>query len=151
MAWIDAHCHPQLIEADLRTAKLESWKQHWLLACSTNLNDYQEINTLTERYPRLITCIGWHPWQITEQLHPANCNHIIQKIADVATLTRCPIGEIGLDFHPKWRSTQNTQIYLFEHLCQIAFDLDLPVIVHCVRAHHEILRILKKMPTLASS
>ena len=57
-----------------------------------------------------------------------------------------PIGEVGLDWHPKWKATRHAQIEVFERFMTIAEELNRPVVVHCVRAHHEILRLLKRHP-----
>ena len=135
MVWIDAHCHPLLSDADSRQNKLDSWQNNWLLACSTSIEEFQELELEAKSHPQIIPCIGWHPWNIN-------------TIGVIAEQTRYPIGEIGLDFHPRWRKTEEVQVQVFEQICKMAIDLNLPVIVHSVKAHHVILRILKKFQNL---
>ena len=53
-------------------------------------------------------------------------------------------GEIGLDFYRGYSSRED-QLGIFEPQLKIAFDLNLPVIIHDREAHSEVLRILKKI------
>ena len=54
------------------------------------------------------------------------------------------IGEIGFDFH--WmKSTEEEQIHAFEKQLELAFELSLPVVIHCFGESAEIAKIYVDM------
>lgn len=125
-----------------------SWTGHSLLACSTGLNDIAELQRLEQQHPQIQTCMGWHPWMISPTLSLLDITQICIQIANHIEHTHTPIGEIGMDLHPKWRSTIDHQRHVLIYLLDLAAQLQRPVILHIVRAHHEILRILRSYPSV---
>ncbi|WP_240778855.1 TatD family hydrolase [Shewanella sp. SNU WT4] len=90
--------------------------------------------------------LGIHPWYVQgelelqcQQLHglieqglAANCKAQGAKLV--------AIGEIGLD---KLKGSLDSQIPWLDKQLLMAQEFKLPVIVHCVRAHHQLLPMLK--------
>ncbi|VFP88055.1 TatD family hydrolase [Candidatus Erwinia haradaeae] len=52
------------------------------------------------------------------------------------------IGECGLDFHRNF-SEPKQQIYVFQSQLELAVELNLPVFLHCRKAHNSFMSILK--------
>jgi TatD DNase family protein len=104
-----------------------------------DLESSQASLDLAEGYPEVFAAIGFHP----------NCT---ARLGDgdlplLAELSRHPkvvaIGEIGLDFYRDW-SPQQIQLEALQRQLELAEELDLPVILHCRRAHEELLQVLTR-------
>jgi TatD DNase family protein len=81
---------------------------------------------------------GIHPWYIPKQ----NAKWHLQFLDKILLHEKClVIGECGLDFHIKTDHAVQTEI--FEHQLQLAHQHQKPVIIHCVKAFHELIRIKK--------
>ncbi|MCD7962811.1 MAG: TatD family hydrolase [Rikenellaceae bacterium] len=81
-------------------------------------------------------------------IHPRNTNNATDSdlsIFENKTDNLLAIGEIGLDFSIKTLDKEK-QLYWFEKQLRIATELQLPVIIHCVKAYYEVIRLLKKYP-----
>lgn len=81
-------------------------------------------------------------------IHPWNTNNATDSdlsIFENKTDNLLAIGEIGLDFSIKTLDKEK-QLYWFEKQLRIATELQLPVIIHCVKAYYEVIRLLKKYP-----
>ncbi len=78
--------------------------------------------------------IGIHPWDLHKDYDFSNTNN------------KClMIGETGLDRSDQFKDTIELQkISLLFHF-QLAEKFNLPIVIHCVRAHSDLLGILKKI------
>lgn len=81
--------------------------------------------------------VGLHPWNVTQ-----NWRHDMQQVEEKAEMKNCiAIGEVGLDALVGDISMQKKA---FERQVEISQRIDLPVIIHCVRLHEQILSIRKQ-------
>ena len=114
--------------------------------------------------PKIYYALGLHPWWIDAALE-ANCikchddnlwdvssigNVIVERINESVKLnavdsmnkTQCvAIGECGLDRNINVPMALQQQV--FESQLKLAAELELPIIVHSVKAHNDVLRALK--------
>lgn len=82
--------------------------------------------------------LGLHPWFIEEQ----DCGQALRKIAAVLhDKNMLAIGECGLD--KLTTAPMSLQASLFEAQLQLAESVSKPVMIHCVRAFNELIRIKK--------
>lgn len=96
-----------------------------------------QLDSVLERYPRV--SVGLHPWSIGTVNPEAQIGRI-ERLADNPAVWA--IGECGLD---KLIATPlQDQEPLFRRQIEIAEGVGKPLIVHCVRAHEELLRLLKQ-------
>ena len=142
----NAHCHPQFLDPKSISSILETWKDNPVIASSTHYGDVHTVLHIAQEYSHVLPTIGWHPWYIPKDITRTDVDSIMIKFKSAIMNNTLPIGEIGLDWHPKWRDTKEWQLEIFERFLQLANEFQRPVVVHCVRAHHEILRLLKKYP-----
>ena len=83
--------------------------------------------------------IGIHPWQLTEENAKEQWNSLQNNLKDKRIIA---IGEAGLD---KLKGpSMELQTIIFQKEIELAESLELPMIIHCVRAHNELLQLKKK-------
>ena len=123
-----------------------SWKGNPVIASSTHYGDVHTVLQIAREYSHVLPTIGWHPWYISKDITATEIDSIMLKFKSLIMSNDLPIGEVGLDWHPKWSDTREWQLEIFERFLQFAKEFKRPIVVHCVRAHHEILRLLKKYP-----
>lgn len=81
--------------------------------------------------------IGLHPWDIQQHFQLS-----LDQILVTANHKNCiAIGECGLDYFIK--TDKNLQTEIFNYQLDIAEKLNKPVIVHCVRAYHDLFPLIK--------
>lgn len=101
-------------------------------------------NDFAERPTNRFVSAGLHPWDI------GKCNHLqaIETLHEwCSTGIISAIGEIGLDHCTE--ADAKTQAEIFTQQLQIAQINGMPAIIHCVKAHSDILQILNsKKPTI---
>ena len=92
---------------------------------------------LTEKYPFIYGAAGVHP-SSTEELDE-------EKFAELRVLAQSgkivAIGEIGLDY---LRPDREAQLRIFEGQLRLAEAAGKPVVLHCVKAFEETMRLLKQ-------
>lgn len=81
--------------------------------------------------------VGIHPWYITDDI---DLDRLLEKCLDDKVKA---IGECGLDFNRKDISP-NKQKKIFIRQIEISEKLEKPMIIHCVKAHEQLLSIHKK-------
>lgn len=109
------------------------------VSCGCDLNSTETNKKLAEEYDYIYFAAGFHP----ENLEGFSIDDL-EKIKKYARHEKCvAIGEIGLDYH--WMaSPKETQKEFFAAQCELANELDMPVIVHDREAHADTLDILKE-------
>lgn len=80
--------------------------------------------------------LGLHPWYLADVENQLNL--LRNESVSIQVLA---IGECGLDkvCDTEWR----TQVYAFEQQIELAEKINKPLIIHCVRAYNECLKLLK--------
>ena len=119
----DALCH---FEANIKPNKLT-------VITTTNLDDIPKLATLRNQYPKAKIGFGIHPWFVK--------NNSIKELKPLITKHKPDfIGEIGLDYlHPEAKLQQE----IFTAQLNLAYEFNLPVIIHSIRAYNDVLKILK--------
>lgn len=116
--YLDIHSHT-------RSADPDTW---------TLRNVYQDFDTLASDE---ICSVGLHPWYLD------NWSNEIDIIRTLASMPNIPaIGECGLD--TLCTTPMDMQIDAFQRQIDIANSINKPLIIHCVRAFSETLKILEQ-------
>lgn len=93
---------------------------------------------LSARYEgKILPAYGFHPWYAGSGV---NYDILLLYLRRKTTVA---VGEIGLDFTPHETPPQNVQIEVFIRQLDYARALDLPVLIHCRKAHEAMYDILK--------
>jgi TatD DNase family protein len=93
---------------------------------------------IAHKYEFIFATVGYHPHNAHEADHGD-----LEKLRALSFDPKVVAwGEIGLDFFRR-HSTPESQIKAFERQLDMAFEQDLPVIIHDRDAHTDLLRILR--------
>jgi len=124
--FIDTHAH--LTESPLYTSLQKviedalSAGVNWIINVATDVNSTRLGISIAEEYENILSSVGIHP-------HYADS----QRFGDIKDFASCPeiiaIGETGLDFYRNL-SGKEAQLRLFEKHIELAYSLNLPVIIH---------------------
>jgi TatD DNase family protein len=144
MTWFDSHAHLQSesfaddVPAVLARAAAAGIER--ILLPGSDLADSRQAVALARTAPNLLAAAGVHPHEASSYGETA--------AAELAALVRqyrldpiVAIGEIGLDYHYDF-SPRPVQQTVFKDQLQLAWQLDLPVIIHDREATADCLAII---------
>ncbi len=148
----DAHCHlddprfddqwPQLIK-NARKANLSH-----IVSAGIHPSKIPQQQKLAQIDFPISLNYGLHPWEAAK-LNKKEIDQTLTLLREAlqASSKYTPpvaIGEIGLDLSPKLPpESHDLQRYAFREQLAIAKEYDLPIVIHAIRSHHLILKILK--------
>lgn len=143
MKWIDSHCHldfeafpnPKELMAELSRAGCQR-----ILLPSISRAYFERVNTFQQQFTFMTdVAFGLHPY-FTEE----HTDSDLTILEDFLIHKPCvAVGEIGLDF-ALGESTWEKQIELFEEQVLLAKRYDLPIVVHCRKAHDQVASTLRR-------
>ncbi|MDD5038514.1 MAG: TatD family hydrolase [Dehalococcoidales bacterium] len=138
---IDTHAHLDMAAFDRdRTeviARALDAGVSTLITVGTDLESSRKAIELSEKYPKILAAVGFHPHDVTKvsKTDIANLGEIARHPRVVA------IGEVGLDFYRDY-SPHGTQLQALKWQLDLAEKVALPVIIHCRQAEKDMLDIL---------
>lgn len=150
----DTHCHLNHERYDTdRDAVLARARRADVVAVLTpavHPSRWGEIEALVRAHRgHVYGALGVHPWALESLDDRELCDALAQLTARIASAPAsvCAVGECGLDALVASRGTARgalaRQIGALEVQCAHAKTLDLPVILHVVRAHDAALAVLR--------
>ena len=114
-----------------------------IVTIGTDLASSRKAIEIAKKYKHVYATVGYHPHNADE----ADIRDL-EKLRGLASEPKVVAwGEIGLDFFRR-HSPPDKQVQAFERQLDIAFELDLPVIIHDRDAHSDLLAILRKRKRL---
>lgn len=141
-ALIDSHCHLdfdafQHDRSPVWSRCLERGLTH-LLIPGTDPEQWLRAAALCEQNDGWVFAAGVHPWWQSQQDDKwlAACRHMLQHPLCVA------VGECGLD--KRIDTPMDQQLAWLDTHLALAQEARKPVILHCVKAHNELIRCLKR-------
>ncbi|WNO08410.1 TatD family hydrolase [Teredinibacter sp. KSP-S5-2] len=150
---IDSHCHLDFPEFDSDRADVLSACRNLgvdrIVIPGVVESQWDSLAQLCQSISSLYFSVGVHPWMLDKTefdlTQPAVLHQQIkQKIQPFVHNRRCvAIGEVGLD--KSIAIEMDTQLRVFQQFIDMANDFSLPLIVHNVKAHNEILFALKSV------
>ena len=137
---IDSHCHLifENFEKDLEDVilRLRSKGVKKLVHACCELSEIPKLKKISYEFDEIFYSVGLHPleaqkWKL--------CSKSILKKSVQEDKRVVAIGELGLDFFKNNNKTQ--QIDALIPQMELAYELDLPVIIHCRDAANEMIEI----------
>lgn len=153
MPLVDSHCH---FDFDaFASDRAEVWERcvalglEALVIPGVSIPQWRHLFALVNSQPGWYGAVGIHPWWVDRlAIAPAQVARAVKERVErerSENVGRCvAVGECGLDAIIDTPLKQ--QIPVFEAQLDAANSVSLPVIVHCVRAHNEVIRALKNTP-----
>ncbi len=92
---------------------------------------------LAKRYKNIHPAYGIHPWYIRTDFGISSLKEFLEDSRTVA------VGEIGLDYAEDVSTSRDIQKRVLVEQIELALSFDLPVLLHCRRAHQDMLEILR--------
>ena len=141
MQLIDAHCHFDFPQFDgLRDAELEQGRSlglRGLVIPGVRRPDWDRVRDTALAYEGVFYCLGIHPWFVDEH-SDADLAELRRRLKNRPE--RCiAIGECGLD---RLRGNLEMQWPWFEAQLDLAREFGMPVVIHSVKTHDEVHRLL---------
>ena len=141
---IDSHCHLifENFEEDLEEV-VSRWRSKGvkkLLHACCELSEIPKLKKISRKFDELYYSVGLHPLEANKW---AFHSESILKNAALGDSRVVAIGELGLDFFKS--DNVKKQIDALLPQMNLAYELELPVIIHCREAANELLRICKML------
>ena len=141
---IDSHCH--LIFENFKD-DIEMVASRWrskgvkkLLHACVELSDIPKIKAIADRFSEIYYSVGLHPLDANQW--NSNSESILREAINNDNRI-VAIGEMGLDLFKN--NDIETQIAALLPQMQLAFEYDLPVIIHCRDAAQQMISICKDL------
>ena len=137
---IDSHCHLifENFEKDLEEVvlRLRSKGIKKLVHACCELSEIPRLKKISHKYNEIFYSVGLHPleankWELSSKSLLRSAAQEDKRVV--------AIGELGLDFFKSENKTQ--QIDALIPQMELAYELDLPVIIHCREAADEMIKI----------
>ena len=100
-----------------------------------------------KRHKNMYTAVGIHPSDTRFLSDMDNELAEIRKMLVDKSSKAVALGEIGLDYHYDGTDKEKQMRY-FEAQMQMAAELNIPVVIHDREAHEDIMRVIKKYPSV---
>ena len=140
---IDSHCHldyPNLFNnLDDVIKRAKSNNVNILLTICTNIESFNKIKIIIEKYDNVYGTFGIHPHEAKNHTD-IDSKFISKSVSNTKKIVG--VGETGLDFFYN-HSDKKTQIKSFINHIESASDLNIPIIVHSRNAEADTYEILK--------
>ena len=142
--FIDSHCHIDFscfsAELDALLAELAAKKINKVIIPGTQASGWENIIQLANNYDNLYYALGLHPHFIDSESEQQLT--LLQAKLMLGDIKCIALGEIGLD---KFANADSVlQEHIFSKQLQLAEQLKLPVIIHCVKKQSRVLALLKE-------
>ncbi len=138
----DIHCHLHEKDFDHDRAEVIARSKSVgigrFICNSGSMSDIEEVSSLAHEYEEVIPCYGVHPW-FTSGLEDGWQDVLYAKLK----AGECGVGEIGLDGWRKGIEPVEEQLEVFRTQLAMARELEVPAMIHCLKAADEMFEVLK--------
>lgn len=147
MEYVDSHCHFDFSDFDVdREAVWQECLGHGVTTMvipGVEPKQWPSAAQLTEQHAGIFYAVGIHPWWVEKWIAESSVESTYRCLRENLIASKCvAVGECGLDAMIETPLVEQLNI-LRVHL-QLASELSLPLIIHCRKAHNELLIELKK-------
>ena len=146
MNLVDSHTHIYFEDfepspSDAVRRAIDAGVTHMVLP-GVNLSTVEPIKKLHSLFPENTSmAIGLHPGDIYPEKWKEEMKAIEEELRNSRDEYKA-VGEVGVDLHWETKNIDLQQL-VFEHQCNLAVELDLPVIIHSRDAFSETYEVLK--------
>jgi TatD DNase family protein len=131
---IDSHCHIHEYEDN----EIRGFKDIKIVGVSLDIESSQRTLELSRKFDNIDPFLGFHPWHLHKSL-----NRFEEFRALAESRQFMGLGEVGVDARFA-RSSLKEQLRIFDEVCKLAAELDLPLNVHALGEWRNIIRICNR-------
>ena len=140
---IDSHAHLDMkdFEKDLEQVldRAQNGGITHIIVVGIDIPSSFKALELAKRYDFIFSTVGYHPHNADDA-----DSHKLEELSGLVSEPKVIAwGEIGLDFFRNY-SPPEKQIEIFEQQLEMAFQFNLPVIIHDRESHEEVFEIIRK-------
>ena len=147
MKFIDTHCHLDFEvfdhDRDEVIQRANAAGIDRIIIPGVDVKRWPKITSLCRQYNCLFACYGLHPYYVD--------NHDrtdLDKLTDwLSSHQHLAVGECGLDYR-NGQPDKDKQQYYFTAQLDIAQQISKPVVIHAVKATHQVINTLKNYPDI---
>lgn len=145
---IDSHCHLDLVAQQidvqrvLREAKQQGVEK--IIVPAINEGNWARVQMLGEKNKGVYYALGFHP-QFLDEISESSLDNLASRITPLVPQKCVAIGECGLDFY-HGRENEALQKHYLNTQIDIANLSQLPILLHCRKAHQDLVALLKRNP-----
>lgn len=141
--FIDTHCHLDFeVFAQSLESDLHAWRQCGLKAYvvpAVARRNWARVKALAAGYSGVYAALGLHPYFVSEHSE-ADLAALEQEVMSAGS-DLVALGELGLDAR---QADLNIQRHYLDAQLELARQFELPVMVHSVKTHSQVLASLKR-------
>lgn len=152
MVFIDAHCHLDLVEKEVKDidSVIKKCKEKKIIIVTDGIDVRTNRKTLelAEKYDNVKACLGIYPDNVLRM----DSKDILKEIEFIRRNKNkiIGIGEVGMDFSKTdyegdYEEEIMKQKNFFENFVKLAIELDKPIIVHSRKAEEACISVLEKL------
>ncbi|MEM0444771.1 MAG: TatD family hydrolase [Nitrososphaerota archaeon] len=132
---IDAHCHI----AEYEPEEIKSFGKIRIAGVAMDFESSEKTLILADKFKNIDPFVGVHPWNLRQG--PVRLKEIRELIAD-----RHPVGlgEVGVDVRFA-RAPLKEQLEIFEEMCRVAVEFNLPLNVHALGGWDSVIKTSKRL------
>ena len=143
---VDTHAHVNFPDYDKdrdEVIKRALAQNVWLINVGCDRKSSEEAVGLAQKYDEgVFASVALHPHNIKEGFDPEIYRALINQSAKVVA-----VGEAGLDFKSNEQEVMSSETIekqkeIFKKQIELALEFDKPLIIHCNKAHDDVLEIL---------
>lgn len=141
---IDSHCHLifENFNKDIEEVAIR-WRSKGvkkLLHACCDLSEIPELKKIADKFPEVYYSVGLHPLDACKWSR--NSKSILKEAVQSDNRV-VAIGELGLDLFKS--DNKDMQLLALQPQLELAYELDLPIIVHCRDAAEEMIKLFKNL------
>lgn len=142
MSFCDCHCHLETYQPELLAQVLKKARKNHvdiMVSMGSSLESSAKTVKLAQSCEGVVAAVGIHPWWPVEPT-----DDIRRQLSELAKKKHVvAIGEIGLDYAQN-PQTKDVQREVLIYQLSLARETGLPVNIHCIEAHRDMMEILSK-------
>lgn len=147
---VDTHCHldAERFDPDRDEVLVRAFAAGvtGVIIPAVGPDSWEALLTWPEKEPRVQVGLGIHPQLLPALPEADDGAHLERLDALLARGGACAVGECGLDGPSASGAPMARQVEVFRGHLRLAVKHDLPILVHCLRAHPALVEVFKDEP-----
>ncbi len=129
-----------LFDSHAHLNDLDQYPDYYCLNVTTQPFEWQQALDIYSKYNQILPALGIHPWFVND-IDQESIEYLNGLLSGANVFA---VGEVGLDYTDKHIASKSKQQEVFEIQLSMAKNHQLPVSIHCQKAHNEMFHLLRQ-------